>query len=108
MHRSSACSLAELESRLRYDLACLNEPPGRWARTLMAPDGRPMLDALVVGGGMCGMVAAAALRRRGLTRIRIVDRSPEGREGPWVTSARIDRKSTRLDSSPSCAPQNPA
>src|SRR3546814_19709626 len=48
-----------------------------------------MLDALVVGGGMCGMVAAAALRRRGLTRIRIVDRSPEGREGPWVTYARM-------------------
>src|SRR3546814_6112502 len=34
-------------------------------------------------------VAAAALRRRGLTRIRIVDRSPEGREGPWVTYARM-------------------
>src|SRR3546814_5596554 len=98
MHRSSACSLAELESRLRYDLACLNEPPGRWARTLMAPDGRPMLDALVVGGGMCGMVAAAALRRRGLTRIRIVDRSPEGREGPWVTYARSEEHTSELQS----------
>src|SRR3546814_19271506 len=89
MHRSSACSLAELESRLRYDLACLNEPPGRWARTLMAPDGQPMLDALVVGGGMCGMVAAAALRRRGLNRTSLVDRRPASREGPWGTSPRM-------------------
>ncbi len=38
---------------------------------------------------MCGLVAAAALRRRGLTALRIVDRSSEGREGPWVTYARM-------------------
>lgn len=48
-----------------------------------------MLDAVVVGGGMCGLVAAAALRRRGLTGLRIVDRCPEGTEGPWVTYARM-------------------
>lgn len=89
MLRTPSRSLAELEARLAYDLACLNEPPARWARTVPGPDGRPMLDALVVGGGMCGLVAAAALRRRGLTALRIVDRSAEGREGPWVTYARM-------------------
>ncbi|EDP63649.1 putative transmembrane oxidoreductase protein [alpha proteobacterium BAL199] len=48
-----------------------------------------MLDALVIGAGMCGLVAAAALRRRGLTALRIVDRRIEGHEGPWVTYARM-------------------
>lgn len=48
-----------------------------------------MLDALVIGAGMCGLVAAAALRRRGFTRLRIIDRSEAGREGPWVTYARM-------------------
>ncbi|WP_350189449.1 NAD(P)/FAD-dependent oxidoreductase [Thalassobaculum sp.] len=86
---SPSRTLADLERRLAYDLACLNEPPGSWPRTLDGPDGFPMLDALVVGGGMCGLVAAAALRRRGLTRLRIVDRSAEGTEGPWVTYARM-------------------
>lgn len=84
-----ARSLDDLESRLAYDLECLNEPVARWAREHPAPDGSPMLDALVIGAGMCGLVAAAALRRRGFTRLRIVDRSPEGREGPWVTYARM-------------------
>ena len=89
MPLSPSRTLAELEARLAYDLACLNEPPARWPRSVAGPDGSPMLDALVVGGGMCGLVAAAALRRRGLTDFRIVDRSPEGREGPWVTYARM-------------------
>lgn len=89
MPPSPSRSLVELEARLAYDLACLNEPPARWTRDVDGPDGRAMLDALIIGGGMCGLVAAFALRRRGLTRQRIVDRSPEGREGPWVTYARM-------------------
>lgn len=86
---SPSRSLAELEARLGYDLACLGEPPARWSRACPAPGGGPMLDALVIGAGMCGLVAAAALRRRGLTRLRIIDRSDAGREGPWVTYARM-------------------
>lgn len=89
MTRSPSRTLAELEDRLAYDLACLNEPPARWARPVSGPDGRPMLDALVIGAGMCGLVAASALRRRGLTALRIVDRRAEGHEGPWVTYARM-------------------
>src|SRR3546814_18160190 len=88
MHRSSACSLAELESRLRYDLAFLNEPPGRWARTLMALDGRLMLDALVVGGGMCGMVTASDLRWLRLTRILLAHHRTQHVEGPCISNLR--------------------
>src|SRR5213078_2770813 len=54
------------------------------------PDGQPLLDALVVGGGMCGQTAAFALQREGVRHIRCVDREPRGREGPWTTFARMD------------------
>ena len=40
-----------------------------------------MADVLIVGGGMCGLAAAFALRRLGISNLRHVDRNPEGREG---------------------------
>ena len=45
---------------------------------------------MVIGGGMCGLTVAFALLRRGVRRLRILDRAPEGREGPWVTIARME------------------
>ena len=54
------------------------------------PNGKPMLDVLVMGGGMLGQTAVFALRRDGISNIRCVDRSPKGREGPWRTFARMD------------------
>jgi cation diffusion facilitator CzcD-associated flavoprotein CzcO len=49
-----------------------------------------MLDALVVGGGMCGQLAAFALLREGVRNLRCVDRESRGLEGPWATYARMD------------------
>ena len=49
-----------------------------------------MLDALVVGAGMCGQTAAFALALEGVRNMRIVDREERGREGPWGTYARMD------------------
>jgi len=49
-----------------------------------------LLDALVVGGGMCGQTAAFALLREGVRNIRCMDRAPRGLEGPWATYARMD------------------
>ena len=71
------------------DLALLGLPPGNWPATVPDPDGRPMLDVLVVGAGMCGIAAAAALLRNGIRNILVVDRAAEGREGPWMTYARM-------------------
>jgi cation diffusion facilitator CzcD-associated flavoprotein CzcO len=45
---------------------------------------------VVLGGGMCGLVASFALQRAGIRNLRILDRSPAGREGPWVTYARME------------------
>ena len=78
-------SLAALEARLAFDLGCLNYPPRNWV--LPTPG---VVDAVVIGAGMSGLVAAFALRRRGIANIRILDRAPPGAEGPWVTFARME------------------
>jgi FAD-dependent urate hydroxylase len=85
-----APGLATLEARLREDLERLNYPPADWMRsTTHAALGR-VSDVIVIGGGMCGLVAGFALRRHGIHKLRILDRSPAGREGPWVTYARME------------------
>ncbi|QCK88156.1 NAD(P)/FAD-dependent oxidoreductase [Phreatobacter aquaticus] len=85
-----AASLAELEARLAYDLSCLNYPPPNWVPPTPAPDGGLASDVVVIGGGMSGLTAAVALVRSGVRNIRILDASPAGEEGPWVTYARME------------------
>jgi len=79
-----------LTERAREDLVRLNFPPANWVPPSEGPDGRPMLDVLIVGGGMCGQTAAFALMREGVRNLRCVDRAARGREGPWATYARMD------------------
>ena len=79
-----------LTRRAREDLSRLNFPPANWVPPRDGPDGKPMLDALVIGGGMCGQTAAYALLAEGIRNIRCVDRAPYGREGPWATYARME------------------
>ncbi len=82
--------LAALEARVAHDLVCMNFPPAAWVPPSIAPDGSPMLDVLVAGGGMCGQTAAFALRREGLHGLRTIDARTEGLEGPWATFARME------------------
>jgi hypothetical protein len=79
--------LAALEARLRYDLACLNYPPVNWVPP-RRQEGRDVADVVLIGGGMCGLVAAFSLLRLGIRNLRILDRGEAGREGPWITYAR--------------------
>ncbi|MBV8030081.1 MAG: NAD(P)/FAD-dependent oxidoreductase [Betaproteobacteria bacterium] len=80
-------SLAELARR---ELAQLNYPAPNWVLPKEGPGGEPLLDVLVIGGGMCGQTAAFALLREGVRNLRCVDRAPRGLEGPWATFARMD------------------
>ena len=82
--------LARLEAALAQDFERLNHPPADWTPPRAGPDGRRMVDVAIVGGGTCGLAAAFALRRVGISNLRQVDRSPEGREGPWRTYARME------------------
>ena len=82
--------LAKLEAALARDFERLNHPPADWVPPRTGPDGRRMADVLIAGAGMCGLAAAFALRRLGVSNLRHVDRSPAGREGPWLTYARME------------------
>ncbi|MDR7124740.1 NAD(P)/FAD-dependent oxidoreductase [Pseudotabrizicola sp. 4114] len=81
--------LEALEQRLARDLEDLCYPPANWVPP-SAQDGAPVVDAVIVGGGMCGLVAWLALSKAGIRNVRIIDRNPEGQEGPWVTYARME------------------
>lgn len=86
----SLAALAALAASVRRDLERLNYPPANWVPPAEGPDGRAMLDVLVVGGGMCGQAATFALRREGILNVRCIDREPRGLEGPWATYARME------------------
>ncbi|MEZ0168746.1 NAD(P)-binding domain-containing protein [Microvirga sp. TS319] len=83
-------SLRALGARVEQDLAYLNYPPLNWLAPTTHSSGRPVSDVVVVGGGMCGLVAAFALTRAGIRNLRILDKNPEGFEGPWMTYARME------------------
>jgi FAD-dependent urate hydroxylase len=81
--------LATLEDRLREDLEYLCWPGKSWVPPKKVA-GEPVTDVVIIGGGMCGMVAWMSLRTAGIDNIRVLDRSPEGLEGPWLNYARME------------------
>lgn len=81
--------LAALEQRLRQDLEWLEWPAKDWVPA-REHDGQPVRDVVVIGAGMCGLAAAAAMKGLGLSNLTVLDRAPAGREGPWVTYARME------------------
>ncbi|MBT8418491.1 MAG: FAD-dependent oxidoreductase, partial [Silicimonas sp.] len=77
--------LAVLDARLREELDFLGYPGKDWV-----PAREGVSDVVIIGGGMCGMVAWLGMAMGGIRRIRVLDRSPAGFEGPWVTYARME------------------
>lgn len=75
--RTPSEGLADLEARLKQDLAWLGLPPRPW----MPPTREGVLDVAIIGGGQAGLAAATALRHAGIAPV-VFDRSPEGFEGP--------------------------
>ncbi|WP_338663761.1 NAD(P)/FAD-dependent oxidoreductase [Pararoseomonas sp. SCSIO 73927] len=84
-----AVGLEALEARLRQDLEWLELPAKPWVPETVV-EGRPVSDVVVIGAGMAGLAASAALRLEGIDRQRVLDRADQGREGPWVTYARME------------------
>ncbi|EJC80832.1 putative flavoprotein involved in K+ transport [Rhizobium leguminosarum bv. trifolii WSM2297] len=80
--------LDALEARLRQDLSWLELPAKAWvpAREI---DGQPVIDVVIIGGGMAGLVASGMLKRLGVVNHVVLDKAPAGQEGPWVTFARM-------------------
>ena len=82
-------ALARLDARVAADLAATAHPDACWLEPRTGPDGKPALDVLVVGGGQSGLSIAFCLRRSQVTNILVVDKAARGREGPWLTYARM-------------------
>ncbi|MCX5494357.1 NAD(P)/FAD-dependent oxidoreductase [Kaistia dalseonensis] len=80
--------LDELAERARFELDCVNYPAREWALPREF-DGVPVHDAVIVGGGQNGLAVAFRLLRERVTNIRVLDKSPAGLSGPWVTFARM-------------------
>ena len=77
--------LAALEAAVRRDMDMLNLPAKDWV-----PRRAGVIDVIVIGAGMNGIAAAGALLMRGIRNIRVLDAAAPGREGPWMTYARME------------------
>ena len=47
-------------------------------------------DVVIVGGGQTGVAIAYGLRRRGIHRVSVIDKAPDGEAGVWTTIARMN------------------
>ncbi|RKG70824.1 NAD(P)/FAD-dependent oxidoreductase [Corallococcus exercitus] len=81
--------LEALEDALRRDLDILSYPARSWVPPRSTPDGRSILDVLVVGGGQSGLGAAFGLMRERVTNLLVLDDGRDGFHGPWKTFARM-------------------
>jgi cation diffusion facilitator CzcD-associated flavoprotein CzcO len=82
-------SLRALEERVASDLARTAHPRMPWLEARIGPDGRPAHDVIIVGGGQSGLATAFGLMRSQVSNILVLDKAPEGLEGPWLTYARM-------------------
>lgn len=81
-------SLEILSARVRHELEMIAHPRLSWLEPRLK-DGAPVLDVLIVGAGQSGLATAFGLLREKVTNILLLDRAPQGREGPWATYARM-------------------
>lgn len=82
-------TLEDLTARARREIELTAHPAMDWMRPTAGPDGRPALDVLVVGAGQGGITVGFQLQRERVDNILVIDRAARGREGPWVTYARM-------------------
>jgi FAD-dependent urate hydroxylase len=89
MRLPSPDRVASLTLQVRADLERIAHPRMRWLEPRMGPDGQPAFDVVVVGGGQSGIATALGLKRARVDNILVIDSSPKGQEGPWLSYARM-------------------
>jgi len=80
---------ADLSRQVEAELALFEYPVTDWVRPFPGPDGAPVHNVVVVGGGQAGLAVAFGLRREHISGVVVLDENPEGLEGPWITYARM-------------------
>lgn len=82
-------ALTHLEAQVRADLARIAHPCAAWLEPKAGPDGKPALDVLIIGAGQSGIAIGFGLMRSRVSNILLIDKAAEGKEGPWLTYARM-------------------
>ena len=82
-------ALAKLKATVRADLAMIAHPGAAWLEPKTGPDGQPALDVLIIGAGQSGIAIGFGLMRSRVGNILLLDKAEEGKEGPWLTYARM-------------------
>ncbi len=82
-------ALAALDQRVKAELELLEIPLRQWVPQRLDSAGKPLTDVVIVGAGLSGLSIAFGLRRQGVTRVLLIDAAEPGREGPWITTARM-------------------
>lgn len=81
-------NIPELEKQLKYHFDVLRIPEKNWP-TAYYYEQQPIYDVVIIGAGMAGLTAAAALRFKGVHNVALFDAAPKNSEGPWSTYARM-------------------
>jgi FAD-dependent urate hydroxylase len=81
--------LRQLEADVHADLAMIAHPHAAWLEPKVGPDGKPALDVLIIGAGQSGIAIGFGLMRSRVSNILLLDKAEEGKEGPWLTYARM-------------------
>jgi FAD-dependent urate hydroxylase len=82
-------SEAALSRQVEADLALFAYPLQDWVRPVHGPDGAPVHNVVIVGGGQAGLTIAFGLQRERISGVVVLDENPAGLEGPWITYARM-------------------
>ena len=85
----TAIALESLARRAREELAMFEYPDREWVTPTRDREGKPVHNALIVGGGQNGLAAAFGLRQERIDGVTVLDENAPGEEGPWVTYARM-------------------
>ena len=81
--------LIHLTNRVHHDLETLLYPKDKWVQPRQAASDEHLYDVVIVGGGQCGMAVGHGLLQEKVDNFLILDRAPEGQEGPWITYSRM-------------------
>ncbi|ALC83055.1 MULTISPECIES: flavin-containing monooxygenase [Bacillus] len=81
-------SVEALNEQVKTDLSYIAYGGPDWVRKHRSSEGH-VYDAVIIGGGQCGLGAAFGLLRERVSNILVIDENPEGLEGPWETYARM-------------------
>lgn len=80
-------NLPKQDRALIRDLILINYPPSDWRKGKI--NSESTYDVVIIGAGMAGLAAGAALYKEGIFHIKLFDQASVGLEGPWVTYARM-------------------